>query len=208
MDMFTDRIVAQYIGRHARAEECYEEALKLQIFYNAKGNYENNLKGLFSYYKYKNALHYLADTPEILKDMDLMKPSLNTAKGTRATAPINAWGRQLQVSWMLSPIQIDEENDIKLLNLHKIRSIRYLEECLVWNPDGNFDTVSAMGMLFIYREEKLRQIQSLKEDDEVVTNTWSNSAFFGDVNNDTRVTAAERYFKKLSEKNRQRITNT
>ena len=188
MDIYVDRIVAQYIGRHPRAEECYEEALKLLRFYNAKANYENNLKGLFSYFKFKNALSLLCDTPEVLKDNDFMKPSANIGKGTRATAPVNAWGRQLQVSWMLSPIEYgkeweDKEEENKLLNLHKIRSLRYLEECLVWNPDGNFDTVSAMGMLFIYREEKLKQITEMKTTDTVTTNEWTDSSFWGGAEN-------------------------
>ena len=37
-------------------------------------------------------------------------------------------------------------------NLHKIRSVAYLKEAIGWNSDGNFDRVSAMGMLMIYRE--------------------------------------------------------
>ena len=201
MDIFSDRIVAQYIGRHPKAEQCYEEALKLLIFYNAKGNYENNLKGLYSYFKFKNALHYLADTPEILKDMEMIKPTANLGKGTRATAPINAWGRQLQVSWMLTTNKIIEatekgEEDQIILNLHRIRSLRYLEEAQVWNPDGNYDTVSAMGMLFIYREEKLRQISTIKEDLEESTDGWSSSSFFGAKDHETRLKKAERAFKR------------
>ena len=178
MDLFTDRIVAQYIGRIAKAEECYEQALKLLIFYNAKANYENNLKGLFSYFKYKNVLSYLADTPDILKDMDFMRPTANQGKGTRATGPVNAWGRQLQVSWMLTSTTPIDEEETPILNLHKIRSLRYLEEALVWNPDGNYDLVSAMGMLFIYREEKLRQIASMKKVDKVTKDSWADSDFF------------------------------
>ena len=185
MDLFVDRLVAQYIGRYPRAEECYEVALKLLIMYNAKANYENNLKGLYSYFKFKNALHYLADTPEVLKDMDFMKPSANASKGTRATAPVNAWGRQLQVSWMLTPVKsVDDENaeeeniENNILNLHKVRSLRYLEEALVWNQDGNYDTVSAMGMLFIYREELLRQITTMKTETYQESNTWSDSDFW------------------------------
>ena len=201
MDLFTDRIVAQYIGREAKAEECYEQALKLLKFYNARANYENNLKGLFSYFKFRNSLSYLADTPEILKDMDFMKPSANVAKGTRATAPVNAWGRQLQVSWMLTPIEMidqeeEDEDAIQILNLHKIRSLRYLEECLVWHPDGNYDMVSAMGMLFIYREEKLRQIVSMKEDDQQDKDTWADSPFFGGNDRDNKLDKAEALFKR------------
>lgn len=205
MDVVTDRIVAQYVGRHALAEQCYEEALKMLIFYNAQANYENNLKGLYSYFKNKNVLHYLADTPEILKEMEMIKPSANQIKGTRATAPINAWGRQLQVSWMLSEhSRIENENpegdDEIILNLHRIRSLRYLEECQVWNPDGNYDTVSAMGMLFILREEKLRQIKEIKEENDEVKDSWADSDFFGGVSsNERRIKAMQARFKRPEE---------
>jgi hypothetical protein len=146
-------------------------------------------------------LQYLADTPEILKDMEMMKPTANMGKGTRATAPINAWGRQLQVSWMLSTnkvIESEEEGEEPeiILNLHRIRSLRYLEEAQVWNPDGNYDTVSAMGMLFIYREEKLRQIQSIKEDDVEQTDAWADSEFFGHSSHEKRLSKIERAFKR------------
>lgn len=204
MDVITDRIVAQYIGRHPKAEQCYEEALKLLIFYNARANYENNLKGLYAYFKNKNVLHYLADTPEILKEMDMIRPTANQAKGTRATAPINAWGRQLQVSWMLeehsrTESEDPDKDDEVVLNLHKIRSIRYLEECQVWNPDGNYDTVSAMGMLFIMREEKLRQINQIKEDDEELNDSWATSSFFGGRSPNNALKKAEQRFKRMKE---------
>ncbi len=181
LDTFTDRLVAQYIGRYPKAEQCYEIALKLLKFYGAKANYENNLKGLYSYFKYKNSLVYLADTPEILKDMDMMKPSANTNKGTRATAPINAWGRQLQVSWMLTKVKDteDDEEETKL-KLHEIKSLRYLEEAAAWHPDGNYDMVSAMGMLFIYREEILKRSEKLKEDFQETKNSFLSSPFFGE----------------------------
>ena len=203
MDLYTDRIVAQYIGRHPKAEQCYEEVRKLLIFYNAKANYENNLKGLFSYFKFKNSLYLLADTPEILKDMEMMRPTANTGKGTRATAPVNAWGRQLQVSWLLtqeSVIEHEDEEDEIVLNLHRVRSLRYLEEAQVWNADGNYDMVSAMGMLFIYREEMLRQVASIKEEEEDFDNEWTSSSFFGGKSNSTGVAKAEQRFKRIKER--------
>jgi len=205
MDLMTDRIVAQYIGRHPKAEQCYEEALKLLMLYNARANYENNLKGLYSYFKFKNVLYLLADTPEILKDMEMMKPSANTGKGTRATAPINAWGRQLQVSWMLTVASTyEDENgeEVEVLNLHKIRSLRYLEEAQVWNADGNFDMVSSMGMLFIYREDKLRQLETIREEVEEEVDSWATSTFFGGPDNRRLVNKAEARFKRIENEHR------
>ena len=84
--------------------------------------------------------------------------------GTNATAPINTWGRRLQRDWLMSPAYMqdidDEGNQIgQKLNMHCVRSIAYLEELIGWNQDGNFDRVSAMGMLMIYREDRLKYIQ-------------------------------------------------
>jgi len=181
MDLLTDRIVAEYTGRYPKAEQCYEIALKLCMFYNAQANYESNLKGIYSYFKHKNSLHYLADTPEILRDMDLVKPSATPSKGTRATKQINGWGRQLQASWMLSKaysIENEEGEEEHKLNLHTLRSLAYIEECIAWNADGNFDRVSSHNMLFILREERLRQVNSLRNREKKRKSAWANSDFF------------------------------
>lgn len=177
MDLLTDRIVAEYTGRHPKAEQCYEEALKLCMFYNAQALYESNLKGLYSYFKHRNSLQYLADTPDILKDMDFVKSTINANKGVRVNAQINSWGRQLQVSWMLTKAYSTDEED-KGLNLHKLRSLGYIEECISWNPDGNFDRVSAANMLFILREERLRTIANLRKKESKKIDSWANSNFF------------------------------
>jgi len=170
LDTFTDRIVAEYTGRPNRANEFYQLALRLLKYYNAIGNYENDKKGLYGYFLQHNALHYLCDNPEILKDMDMIRGGNygNKKKGTPSGKRINQWGRRLQADWMLSPsVQNEEEIEkgIELLNVHKIRSLGYINECIAWNIDGNFDRVSAMGMLMILREELRQYSDSLKDDD-------------------------------------------
>ncbi len=179
MDTFTDRIVAEYSGRPRTANEAYEIALKTLKFYNAEANYEMNLKGLFSYFDKHNALHYLADTPQILKDMELVKATNlygNKAKGTRANAQINSWGRLLQADWQRSKAY--GADDDPRLNLHKIRSLAYLEECIKWNPDGNFDRVSAGVMLFILREDRVKRTESARKNNEQVGTKLANDPFF------------------------------
>lgn len=179
MDTFTDRIVAEYTGRPRTAKEAYEICLRTLKFYNAEANYESNLKGLFSYFDSKNALHYLADSPQILKDMDLVKQTNlfgNKAKGTHANKQINSWARSLQADWMNSKAFGDDE-DMRL-NLHRLRGLGYIEECIKWNSDGNFDRVSAAGMLFILREDRYKRIQSAKEHGTRPTNKLSSDPFF------------------------------
>ena len=41
------------------------------------------------------------------------------------------------------------------MNLYYCRNRALLQEASQWNPDGNFDRVSACGMLMLYREDML-----------------------------------------------------
>ncbi len=179
MDTFTDRIVAEYSGRPRLAEEAYEITLRVLEFYNAEANYESNLKGLFSYFDKKNTLHRLADVPQILKDMDYVKSTNlygNKAKGTHANKELNKWGRKLQADWMLSKAVGDDDDP--RLNLHRLRSLAYIEECIKWNSDGNFDRVSAAGMLMILREDRYKRIKTAIENQDVKYKSVADDNFF------------------------------
>lgn len=180
MDTFKDRIVAEYSGRPRTAKEAYEITYRTLLYYNAEGCYESNLKGLFSYFDQKNALYLLADVPQILKDMDMVKGTNlygNKAKGIHTNAQINSWGRLLQADWQRSPAQETDEED-KILNLHTLRSLAYIEECIKWNSDGNFDRVSAGIMLFILREDRYKRIQTAKNNVDTKIKKLSNDPFF------------------------------
>jgi len=176
-DTWTDRIVAEYTGRPQLAAEFYDVCVRMLRFYNAMANYENNLKGLFQYFDTTRNLQYLCDTPQILRDMDYVKGTMsgNRSKGTNANKMINAWGRKLQADWLISSAYTpfdDEEVDTsgnvvekpRLLNLHKIRSIGYIKELLAWNPDDNFDRISAMGMLMVLKADRAKYEQHRYEE--------------------------------------------
>jgi len=165
-DLYTDRIVAEYTGRPKFANDFYETCRRMLLFYNATANYESNKKGIFTYFDQKRCLHLLCDTPQILRDMEYVKGTGygNKAKGTNATLPVNTWGRRLQRDWLMSPAYVQdvdaEGNQIgEKLNMHCIRNIAYIEELIAWNQDINADRISAMGMLMIYREDRLKYIQ-------------------------------------------------
>jgi hypothetical protein len=180
MDTFTDRIVAEYTGRPRLAEEAYEIALRLIEFYNAEANYESNLKGLFSYFDKKNALHRLCDVPQVLRDMEFVKGVGlygNKAKGTLANDRVNKWGRLLQADWMNSKA-ITQEDEEERLNLHGLRGLAYIEECIKWNSDGNFDRVSAGIMLFILREDRYKRTQSAMKNQDMKIVSNANDNFF------------------------------
>jgi len=177
MDSWTDRIVAEYTGRPKLIKEAYNITIKLLLFYNAEANYESNLKGLFTHFSNRNCLYLLCDTPQILKDMELVKLTGqygNKAKGTHASAAINKLGRDLQAEWMMS----DSYGEDNIWNLHKIRSFGYIEEAIKWNADGNFDRISSMGMLMILREERKKRTQQAKENKDKKLKQLSEDPFF------------------------------
>lgn len=162
MDLWTDQIVAEYTGRPMFADDFYEMCRLLCLFYNARLNFENNIKGLFSYFSKMNCLYMLTDTLEFLKDKQMIKGALfgNTAKGTRATVPINNYARILIRNWLLLPrIEVKKidgvDQEVTVPQLTKIRNLALLKELSQWNPDGNFDRVSALGMLMLLREDRL-----------------------------------------------------
>lgn len=162
LDLWTDQIVAEYTGRPMFADDFYEICRKLGLFYNARINYENNKKGLFSYFSKMNCLYLLTDTLEFLKDKDMVKGGSfgNKLKGTNASLPINNYGRTLLRNWLLKKIpsvqNIDgEDTEIMISNLYTLRSRALIKELILYNSEGNFDRISAMGMLMLLREDRM-----------------------------------------------------
>lgn len=160
LDLFTDEIVAEWTGRLDSADACYEVCRLLLIFYNAKVNYENNKKGFHAYMKMKHCLHYLEEEPEIIRAKSNTKVEKvgNKLYGTNATVGINEWGRDLIKDYMLKGItQVkngQDEDEVTIPNVMTWWNRALLEEARQWNPDGNFDRISAIGMLMILREDR------------------------------------------------------
>lgn len=162
LDLYTDRIVAEYTGRQAFADDNFEIVRLLCIFYNAKCLYESNKKGIFAYFQKMQCTHLLADTPEYLRDKQMIKYSSfgSNAKGVNATAAINNYANGLIRDWLLKPVttivvEDGEEKEVVISNLYFIRGRALLEELIAFDPVRNFDRIRALGMLMIYREEKV-----------------------------------------------------
>lgn len=161
LDLWTDKIVAEYTGRPLFAEDFYEICRKLCLFYNARMNYENNKKGLFGYFSKMNSTYLLTEQLEFLKDKDMVKEGYgNKARGTNATAPVNAFARNLLRSWLLKPVPViqtvdGEEQEVLIPNLYTLRNRALIKELIMYNSEGNFDRISAMGMLMLLREDRM-----------------------------------------------------
>ncbi len=162
LDLWTDKVVAEYTGRPLFADDFYEICRKMCLFYNGRMNYENNKKGLFAYFSKMNCLYLLTDVLDFLKDKDMVKGSSygNKAKGTNATAAINAYARNLLRSWLLRPVPViqtidGEDQEVMIPNLYTLRSRALIKELILYNSEGNFDRISSMGMLMLLREDKM-----------------------------------------------------
>lgn len=164
-DLWTDTIVAEYTGRTEFAADFYEQTRLLNIFYNAKMMYENNKKGVFAYYQRMHCLNLLAETPEYLKNKGLQARYTmgNKAYGIHNVAGINATGLEMLRDWLCSPVTTfikdpedeSKEKEMQIMRLYTLKNKAFLQECAKYNSIGNFDRISAMIMLMLYREEKL-----------------------------------------------------
>jgi hypothetical protein len=171
MNRVSNRIVAEYTGRPVTAEEFYETTRRLLLFYNARMNYENNLKGIFNYFQQNNCSHLLCDTPRIIYDKLDDRSVLSRKKGTPGTLPINNWARSLIKTWLMSPIG----DNSGLMNMHKIKSVPLLKELIYWNADLNCDRVSSLGMLMILKEEFFRVPTQKAVVDEEADDFWKRA---------------------------------
>mgnify|MGYP000095102501 CR=1 FL=1 len=187
LDLWTDRIVAEYTGRPPFADDYYEICRKLCLFYNGRLNYEYNKKGLFSHFSTRNSLYLLTDVLEFLKEKQMMKDGYgNKSKGTNASPAINAYARSRLRSWLLAPVPImqtidGEEKEVMVPRLFTVRNRALLKELINYNSEGNFDRISAMGMLMLLREDKMIRYQGdvSKEKQERANNSYDgNDTFF------------------------------
>lgn len=187
LDLWTDRIVAEYTGRPPFADDYYEICRKLCLFYNGRLNYEYNKKGLFSHFSTRNSLYLLTDVLDFLKEKQMMKDGYgNKSKGTNASPAINAYARSRLRSWLLAPVPIiqtidGEEKEVMVPRLFTVRNRALLKELINYNSEGNFDRISAMGMLMLLREDRMIRYQGdvSKEKQEKANNSYDgNDPFF------------------------------
>ena len=155
-----DILVAEYTGRPEKADIFYENCRKLCIYYNAKCLYENQLKGLKTYFEMKNSLHYLFEQPGIIKD--IVKDS-RVQRGygihmNRGSAGANGIKDQCEI--YLKQWLYEENSDVagnKFLNFHTIKSIPLLKELIAYDREINTDRVIAF-MLCILQTKELHRI--------------------------------------------------
>jgi hypothetical protein len=122
-----------------------------------------NIMGTFSYFSSHNCTHLLADTPEYLKERQMVSTIGygNKSKGIRATTPVINGAFKMINSWLRKPVvKIEKdaegnETEVSVPNLYLIRNRALIKEMIQWNPYGNFDRLLSLVQLILYREEKI-----------------------------------------------------
>lgn len=186
LDLWTDRIVAEYTGRPQFADDFYEVTRRGTMFYNAKCMYENNLRGLFAYYSKSNSVYLLAETPQYLRDRQLIGSTSfgNSAYGIRATPPIIHYGFRLIRDWLMKSSTKIEKNEkgedveVTVPNLYNLRDRALIKELMLWNPVKNFDRVMSLVQLMLYREEKMILYQGNIQKGEEKSDGMENDDYF------------------------------
>lgn len=189
LDLWTDRIVAEYTGRPMFVDDLNEIARLLCFFYNGKLLYENNKKNTFAYFSKMNCLWKLEDTPEYLRQRQMVKNVGygNTAKGVSAIPAVKNHGFTLIRDWLLKPVTIlsptgpnNEEIEIQVPNLHFVKNRALLKELSLFNPDINVDRIMSLVQLMIFREQKMITYQGdVKRDTSKIEKDYAgNDEFF------------------------------
>ena len=197
LDLWNDTIVCEYTGRLDFADDCYEVIRRMLLFYNATALYENNLKGIYTYFLKMNCLYLLADTPQYLKDRMIIKTIGigNTSKGVNATAGVNAYADTLIRDWLLRPFPcvvkrknelgetVMEENTMP--NLYRLQGRALIQELIADDGIMNVDRVRALGMLMLYREGMIVNLGGDIKRDTAKEENLANDPFFK-INYDDR----------------------
>ena len=187
LDLWTDRIVAEYTGRPMFVDDLNEVCRKLCLFYNGKVMVENNKKNTFAYFSKMNSLHLMADTPEYLKNKQILKANTfgNASKGCPATTPVINFAMERLRDWLLKPVTVTEEFNgesisITIPNLHFLKNRALIKELMLYNPAINVDRIMSMCQLMLYREEKmiLYQGEPRRAENRIDSTYLGNDPFF------------------------------
>jgi hypothetical protein len=161
MNKVTGKIVAEYTGRPDKADEYWEQARLLLLYYDARVNYENDLIGFRNHLRAEGCDYLMVDNPDVVRSL-AANSVVDRDKGTHASTRINNHARTLISIWLKSKVFDDQE----IRYVHTLESKPLIQELIDWDPDGNYDRVSALGMLMILMEDTKNDGTSYSNDDD------------------------------------------
>lgn len=175
INLLTDRIVLEYTARTKFAKLYYEQVRRALIDYNATLLYENQKKGIYTYFDQKNSLYLLEDTPQALKDSESQKGNFtgNRSKGVYNTPKIKYWGEQDLLPAYLEAQAYNKKDGVT--NLQVWKSVGALREMIYYDGKINTDRISSLGLLMILRELKLKhKVKIVKKKNKIINDPFFN----------------------------------
>ena len=103
-----------------------------------------------------------------------------------ASAAINNYANSLIRDWLLQPVptiikEDGEEKEVNIPRLYSLRNRALLEELISYTPELNVDRIRALGMVMLYRQEKIilyKDNLNAKAQEEVSSSYLGNDSFF------------------------------
>jgi len=157
LDQFKNQLVATWTGRYSSLQEFHELALMIAEFYDAKKGVlpEASENTLIQYFFHKKKGVYLADSFELIRDINLKFKGAASKKGLPATATYQKNYMNLLVEYTNEEeMAVDEEgNETPITGISKIYDPMLLEELIQYKGktsgqgvhDINVDRVVSMG---------------------------------------------------------------
>lgn len=147
-------IVASYVGRPQFVDTYNEQLFALADYYNAKIGFENNRGKVKDYAKANKKLHRLFTDIDIIEKREKLKKGWTSTItfGIHLNNDLKARAQLYLREWLLTPVKVTDDGTIKR-RLHYILDPALLQELIKYNPDGNFDRVSALLIGMFYIEE-------------------------------------------------------
>jgi hypothetical protein len=174
-DRLLQEIVCEYTGRTTRPSFFFEQCRRLCLYYNCLLMYEQNLTAMFTHFEQHKSLHWLADTPKSLRNIETFIPGSNTSKGiTKAGTRIEENGVNWILDWLNTKIS-ETSDETKVSTIY---SPAILKEMLKYQPGEkiNVDRLSALIILFTY-DNTLQLVKRDKKDSKEVKNFLSSDYF-------------------------------
>jgi hypothetical protein len=162
-------IVAEWVGRKQRLEEAHEIAIMMAEYYNTQMLPETNVGQVVQYCRRKNKMHLLRRFPGIATSKALD----GKGKGNKYQVGFEMTNQFLKKTceqwfkeWLLEPMTVDEDGQIKTRTIDHLYSTRLLEEIEHYNRKENCDIISCMFGLMLWlqeeSEEPVREYSSKK----------------------------------------------
>jgi len=159
-----DDIVAEYLGRMDLVEDVHELCVKMALYYNAKVMVETNIPDFVRYCKREGWYNLLQAKPYDAISKSVKNPGKKYDVGIDMTSPeLHEQAEQLIRQWLLTDWKIDDDGNM-LKNLNKLKSPAILIQLLQYERKKNFDHVSALKLLMLWKsQEKMIPIKKASD---------------------------------------------